>query len=207
MLWTQLKTIAAVVLVAGTLLATGAGVAAVHAGKGQGDDRPAPGPNDRADRAQVVRSLSFDNYNLVRGETTIISILPANMKVKKGQLVCQLDPARIKDRLANQKITTRAAEAAYQNAKLTREVAEIAVTEYTEGIYKQDMQTVLGELKLAASDLSRAIDRVDWATQMYFKRHLTKEQMTAEDLALQEGFLRSRASGQQAKSSRKIHEG
>ena len=44
MLWTQLKTIAAIVLVAGTLLATGAGVAAVHAGKGQGDDRPAPGP-------------------------------------------------------------------------------------------------------------------------------------------------------------------
>ena len=134
MLWTQLKTVAAVILVAGTVLATGAGVAAVHAGKGQGDDRPAPGSEDRADRAQVVRSLSFDNYNLVPGETTILSILPANVKVKKGQLVCELDPARIKDRLANQKITTRAAEAAYQNARLTLEVAEIAVKEYTEGI-------------------------------------------------------------------------
>ena len=98
----------------------------------------------------MVRSLSFDNYNLVPGETTIISILPANVRVKKGQLVCELDPAQIKDRLANQKTTARAAEAAYHNAKLTREVAELAIAEYTEGIYKQDMETVLGELKLAA---------------------------------------------------------
>ena len=42
MLWTQLKTIAAIVLVTGTLLATGAGVAGVHAGKSQGNDWPAP---------------------------------------------------------------------------------------------------------------------------------------------------------------------
>jgi multidrug resistance efflux pump len=68
------------------------------------------------------------------------------MKVKKGQLVCELDPARIKDQQARQRTKTRAAEVAYGNARLTREVAEIAVTEYTEGIFKQDMQTVLGEL-------------------------------------------------------------
>jgi HlyD family secretion protein len=189
MLWTQLKTIAAVVLVAGTLLATGAGVAAVHARKGQGDDRPASRPDDRADRAQVVQSLSFDNYNLVPGETTIISILPANAKVKKGQRVCELDPSGINDRLANQKTRTQAAEAAYQNAKLTREVAEIAVTEYTEGIHKQDMETVLGELKLAAADLTRVIDRVDWASRMYAKGYASKAQVSAEDIALQKAVF------------------
>ena len=137
----------------------------------------------------MVRSLSFDNYNLVPGETTIISILPANTKVKKGQLVCELDSARIKDRLANQKTTTRAAEAAYQNAKLTREVAEIAVTEYKEGIFKRDMQTVVGELKLAATDLIRAIDRVEWASRMHVKGYVTKLQMTAEDIGLQKAVF------------------
>ncbi len=185
MLWAQLKTIAAVVLVAGTLLAAGAGVAAVHARKGQDDDRPASKTDDPADRAQVVRSLSFDIYNLVPGETTIISILPANALVKKGELVCELDPARIKDRLAHQKTTTQAAEAAYWNAELTRQIAEIAVIEYTEGIHKQDMATVLGELKLAAADLTRTIDRVDWASRMHAKGYLSKAQMAAEDSALQ----------------------
>ena len=94
MLWTQLKTIAAIVLVAGTLLATGAGVAGRLCRKTSGRRPARPAPDDRPDRVQVVRSLSFDNYNLVPGETTILSILPANVRVKKGQLVCELDPAR-----------------------------------------------------------------------------------------------------------------
>jgi HlyD family secretion protein len=202
MLWTQLKTIAAVVLVAGTLLATGAGVAGVHAGKGLGDDPPTQEPDNPTDPAQVVRSLSFDNYNLVPGETTIISILPANVKVKKGQLVCELEPARIKDRLANQLITTRAAEAGYRNAGLTREVAEIAVKEYTEGIYKQDMETVFSELKLAASDLTRVIDRVDWATRMHAKGYVSKANLNAEDISLQKAFL----AVEQAMSKRSVLE-
>ena len=53
----------------------------------------------------------------------------------------------------NQRITTKSAEANFQNAKLTREVAEIAVSEYKEGVYVQDLQTVEGEIKLAESDL------------------------------------------------------
>ena len=42
------------------------------------------------------------------------------------------------------------------NARRTREVAEIAVLEYTEGIYKQDLQTVDDAIALAKSDLESA---------------------------------------------------
>ena len=189
MLWTQLKTIAAFVLATGTLLATGAGVAAVHATKDQVEDRAATGSDDGADRAQVVRSLSFDNYSLVPGETTIISILPANAKVTNGQLVCELDPTRIEEHLADQKRKTQAAEAAYRNAKLTREVAEPTVLEYTEGIHKQDMATVLGELRLAAAELTRVIDRVDWASRMHAKGYTSKAQVDAEDISLQKALV------------------
>jgi phage I-like protein len=44
------------------------------------------------------------------------------------------------------------------NAKLSREVAEIAFVEYTEGIYKQDLQTVENEIALAKSDLELALN-------------------------------------------------
>ena len=189
MLWTQLKSVAAVALIAGTLLATGAGVAAVQAGKGRGDDPPAQGPGGRADRPRVTRSISFDNYNPLPGETTIISILPANVKVKKGQLVCELDPARFKGQLADREIAARSAKAAYQNAKLTREVAEIAVVEYTEGIYKQDMETVLGAIKLAVSDMTRVLDRMDWSRKMLAKGYVSKAQVADEEIALQKAFL------------------
>jgi hypothetical protein len=185
MLWTQLKTVAAVALVAGSLLATSATVAAVHAGKGQADDRPALGFDDQADRAQVVRSLSYDNYNPVPGETTILSILPANMKVKKGQLVCELDPARIMLQLASQQTKTQTAKAACSNAQSTFDVAEIAVKEYTEGILKQDLATVIGELKLAVSDLTRAIDKVEWADRMQAKGYVTDAQVAAQAVQLE----------------------
>ena len=89
----------------------------------------------------------------VEGSTTIISILPEGSKVKKGDLVCELDSAALKDQLLNQKIKSQAAFAAYENAKLAREVAEIALMEYKEGIYLQDQATLRGGIKLAESAL------------------------------------------------------
>jgi HlyD family secretion protein len=89
----------------------------------------------------------------VEGSTTIISILPEGSKVKKGDLVCELDSAALKDQLLNQKIKSQAAFAAYENAKLAREVAEIALKEYKEGIYLQDQATLRGGIKLAESAL------------------------------------------------------
>ena len=83
-----------------------------------------------AERGTLESSENKDVYCQVEGQTTIISILPEGSAVKKGDLVCELDSAGAQGQLTNQKITTKGAEAAYLNAKLTREVAEIAVKEY-----------------------------------------------------------------------------
>ncbi len=65
--------------------------------------------------------------------------------------------SRLRDQLINQSIAEKAASASYENAKLTREVAEIAVKEYEEGIYVQDLQTAEG-------GVSKAKFAVQWAT-------------------------------------------
>jgi HlyD family secretion protein len=57
------------------------------------------------------------------------------------------------------RIRVRAAEAAYQQAKLTREVAEIALAEFIEAIAKQNVERVEGEIALAEDDLKRAEER------------------------------------------------
>jgi len=122
-----------------------------------------PLPITVVEKGSLESSKNEDAYCLVEGQTTIIMIKPEGTPVKKGELVCQLDSASLKDQLVNQQITTKCAEANHENAKLTREVAEIAVVEYVEGIFKQDFATVEGEIKLNESDLSRAEDRLDWA--------------------------------------------
>ncbi len=62
--------------------------------------------------------------------------------------------------MVDQRITTKSAEANYLNAKLTREVAEIAATEYVEGVYPQECAASDREILLAESDLKRAGDLV-----------------------------------------------
>ena len=57
-------------------------------------------------------------------------------------------------------LEVNAAESAYLDAKVDREVAEIGVTEYEKGISRQEEETLLGELRLAQSDLKRAEDAV-----------------------------------------------
>jgi len=58
-------------------------------------------------------------------------------------------------RRAAHQLAIASAQANYLNAQLTREVAEIAVTEYTEGILKQDLETAESEIVLAKTDLMR----------------------------------------------------
>jgi HlyD family secretion protein len=101
-----------------------------------------------------------DVYCNVEGGTTIINIIPEGQRVKKGDIICELDSVALKDQLINQRITAKSAEANYLNAKLTREVAEIAVKEYRDGVYVQDRQTCEGEFKLAQSGLVQAEDDV-----------------------------------------------
>ena len=68
---------------------------------------------------------------------------------------------RFATRLTNQKIATQGAEATYQNARLARENAEIAVKEYQEGTYLLEKSTILGEIKLAESALQKAKARLE----------------------------------------------
>jgi multidrug efflux pump subunit AcrA (membrane-fusion protein) len=137
------------------------------------------------DKGALESSRNQDVLCLVEGSTTIISIVPEGTPVKKGDLVCELDSSSLNDQLTNQKIATQSAEASYQNAKLTREVAEIAVREYEEGLYKQDLATSLGEISLAKADLSRAADRLDWANRMYEKGYVSKASKVSEELNYQ----------------------
>ncbi len=110
------------------------------------------------------------------------------------------DNQSAKARWRAQQVVTRKAEANYQNARLTREIAEIAVLEYEEGIFNQDRTTVEGEIKLAESDLQRSKDRLDWAQQMLKKGFVSKWTVVSEELKLK----KARFSLEQAQSKKKV---
>jgi multidrug resistance efflux pump len=93
----------------------------------------------------------------VDGETTVIAIRRGlGMLVKKGDVIGELDSRQLRDQLIGQIAVVETAKAAYQNARLTREVAEIAVVEYQEGIFVQDLEEIEGEIKVAEAELALA---------------------------------------------------
>ena len=115
----------------------------------------------RSSRGVVEALRAPEVYCNVEGQTTIISIKPEGMRVKKGDLIAVLDSAALKDQLINQRIRTKSAEANYLNARLTREVAEIAVKEFVEGIYKQDRETMERDIEWHRNRLRKIEERRD----------------------------------------------
>jgi HlyD family secretion protein len=125
----------------------------------------------------------------VEGGTTIIMIKPEGTPVKAGDIVAELDSAALSDLLINQRITTQQAEASFKQSKLVREVAEYAVKEYKLGLYLQELATYKGQIALAKSDLTRAIDRLNWSSEMMKKGYVSLATNIADDLTKQQAVF------------------
>ncbi len=135
------------------------------------------------EKGNLESAANKDVHCEVEGGTTIIRILPEGTRVKEGEIVCELESASLKDLLNNQKISTQQAEASFKQAFLTREVAEYAVKEYVEGVFKQNLSTIDGKIALAKSDLERAIDRVEWSNRVKTLGYLSTAQNIADQLS------------------------
>ncbi len=65
------------------------------------------------------------------------------------------DPRSLADQLVNQQIKIESAKSNFLTAQVMRQVAEMAVTEYTEGIFAMDKATADGEFRLAKHDVNQ----------------------------------------------------
>jgi HlyD family secretion protein len=135
-----------------------------------------------------------------KGESVILYIVPEGAHVTKGQLLSLLDPRGSRASVEHQQISTRQAEAAYSQSRLTREVAEIAVLEYEEGTYKQQLATIDGDIALAEADLQRSRDRLEWAKKMAEKKYVSQGQVTSDEQTLQ----KARFAVEQHKTHKKV---
>src|SRR5256885_771071 len=104
----------------------------------------------------------------------ILSVLPDRSVVKKGDVVCELDSADLKDRLIEQTIAARRAETEYQAARLAHELAMLASKQYMESTYLLDKAAIQGEIKRAALSMIGAADQLEHMTRNFDKGMVTK---------------------------------
>jgi HlyD family secretion protein len=111
-------------------------------------------------RGNVSASRNNDVYCPIEGMSRIISLLPQGTRVKKGQLVCELDSSALRDRLVSQRTALLKSEGAYENAKLAREFAEIALKVYSEGVYPNEHAAAMGAVRMAEQAVKHAEERL-----------------------------------------------
>jgi HlyD family secretion protein len=103
------------------------------------------------------------------GASMILTLLDEGTNVKKGDVICTLDASEYEELVRTQEIKTDQAEAARRTAQLNFEVAELAVKEYRDGLYTQQLQSFEGMIALTKADEERALDRVKWTEKMLGK--------------------------------------
>lgn len=116
----------------------------------------------------------------------ILSLLPDRSLVKQGDVVCELDSADLKDRLIEQTIAAKRAEAEYQAAHLAHDLAIMASKQYMKSSYLLEKGAIQVEIKLAESNMTSASDQLDHTTRNFEKGTVTKAQKVAVELTFQQ---------------------
>ena len=111
--------------------------------------RPADGPAG-AGTGPEIRGIAV--FNPVEGRIRVLSNRPEGAHVEKGEVVCELDPADLQDRLASQELAVQGVRAGVHGARIASEVAVMELIEYKEGRFVQDLTS---GRELTSSWLSR----------------------------------------------------
>lgn len=134
--------------------------------------------------------------------TSILKIAEEGAHVRKDEVVVELDSARLRDEASVEVIKLRSAEAALKNAEadleiqkmqngsdiaaaeLKLELAQLDLKKYEEGEYVQQRNVILGEIKMAAEYLTRAVERKSFTARLMRRGFTTTKVMDAERVAV-----------------------
>jgi HlyD family secretion protein len=143
-------------------------------------------------QAKEQSARPIEVYSAVEGSPRIIRLVPNGSRVKKGDVICELDSAAILDELTTKKIATRKAEAELMQAKLTVEVLNIDLSESLRGFYQDvacPLQIDSGDRDVvkANAELKLAKERLELA-----KNDAPADLLAVEISFAQEGVLRAK---------------
>jgi len=123
------------------------------------------------------------------GNSRVLEVVEEGKQVKKDDVLCRLDSSEYEELVRTQQMKTDQARAALEQARLSFNVAELAVGEYREGIVQQNVQAMEGQIALAKSDMERATDRLRWTANMLGKGYVPVAQRSSAERTLAKAQL------------------
>ncbi|GAC1345502.1 MAG: hypothetical protein NVSMB14_08780 [Isosphaeraceae bacterium] len=116
------------------------------------------------------------------GSTRILWILDEGKKVKKGDVVCELDSAAFRDQRDAQNIKVLEAENFVKQAKNSLLVNTLELDRYAKGVFEQDKKQLQAYIALCDSTLERSRITYEWSKKAFEDDLRPKAQMSADKL-------------------------
>jgi HlyD family secretion protein len=136
-----------------------------------------------------VETQSVAIFNPVEGRMVVVSAKPDGARVEVGDIVCEFDSGDLSDRLASQQLVVSGAQAEVNGTRIAREVAVMALHEFKEGVFRSQLATTEGQIKLAESRLSQAEEHLDWSRRMFTKGYVSLAENVSGELALKQAVF------------------
>ena len=140
----------------------------------------------------------------VEGHSTIITLIDEGTRVKKGDLLVELDVSSLVDERIDQEIRVQNAEADYVNARenlavvnnqgqsdiekadLTLKFAREDLRQYdvNDGLFAKDRKEIEARIQLAQEELQRARDVNQWSERLYREKYISETEYMADKLTV-----------------------
>ncbi|HEX5447358.1 MAG TPA: HlyD family efflux transporter periplasmic adaptor subunit [Pirellulales bacterium] len=125
----------------------------------------------------------------VPGPITILEIVPDGSQVKEGDVLVRLDDSTLVDSILTQDIVKAKAEASKITAEKNHAAALIAVEEYREGTFVQEMQQLEADIIVARQNQSTAENQLQYSEKMHRKGFVTSLDVESKQFAVEQAKL------------------
>ncbi len=125
----------------------------------------------------------------VAGGSTILWIIEDGKEVAEGAELVRLDSSQLEDQINQQRIAYEKARASHIQAEKDYEVAKIAVQEYLEGTFRQNLEKVNADITIAQANLTSAENSLQHTERMFRKGYVTPLQLDTQRFAVERAKL------------------
>jgi len=143
----------------------------------------------------------------IEGRTTILWIIDEGARVKKGDLLVELDSSELEDRLFTRQLQVQSAQSAFirtredlaitknqaesdiEKAKTTFRFAQQDQEKYIKGEYPQQLRESEARITLAKEDLQRAEEKLKWSRVLFEQKLISQTELQADALASKKATL------------------
>ncbi|WP_305045595.1 efflux RND transporter periplasmic adaptor subunit [Geoalkalibacter sp.] len=145
--------------------------------------------------------------NEVEGRTTILFLVREGTRVKKGDLLIELEASRLQDERVDQQIRVMNAEAAFirarenlevvrnqarseeEKAELDARFAAEDLRKYLEGDHPKNLKEAEAQITIRQEELRRAQEKLQWSRVLFDEKYISQTELQADELAAQRAQL------------------